>query len=92
MSIDVRLYATLRAISGERRVAVSDACTTVRCVVDDLVRRWPELDERLYDGDVLRPYVAVMVDGRDIRHLDGLATEITPGSELDIFPPVAGGL
>ncbi|SVD26471.1 uncharacterized protein METZ01_LOCUS379325, partial [marine metagenome] len=38
-----------------------------------------------------RPYVAVMVNGRDIRHTGGLETPLEPDAELDIFPPVAGG-
>ena len=91
MSIEVRLYATLRAIAGQRSVTVPEDCTTVRCVIDDLVTRWPELEERVYDDREMRPYVAVMVNGRDIRHLEGLDTPITSASELDIFPPVAGG-
>ena len=32
-----------------------------------------------------------MLNGRDIRHLDGLETQIPPNSDMDIFPPVAGG-
>lgn len=61
--------------------------------MDELISRWPELEERLYDEErEMRPYVAVMVDGRDIRHLGGLATTLDPGSELDVFPPVAGGM
>ena len=91
MVIEVRLYATLRAIAGERSVAVSDDCSTVRCVVDELISRWPDLDERLYEDRELRPYIALIVDGRDIRHLDGLATSISAGTEIDLFPPVAGG-
>ncbi len=92
MAIEVRLYATLRAIAGQRSVAVSDTCPDVRCVMDDLIARWPELEERLYDEErEMRPYVAVMVNGRDIRHLEGLATALDAASELDVFPPVAGG-
>ena len=91
MAIEVRLYATLRAITGQRSVAVSESCGSVRELVADLVARWPDLGERLYEGDALRPYVAVMVDGRDVRHLDGLDTVLDEDSELDIFPPVAGG-
>ena len=91
MAIEVRLYATLRAIAGERSVVVSDDCSTVRCVVDELISRWPDLSERLYEDRELRPYIALMVDGRDIRHLEGLATALTASSEIDLFPPVAGG-
>jgi sulfur-carrier protein len=91
--IEVRLYATLRAIAGQRSVAVSGSCTTVRDLLDELVERWPELEDRIYDEErEMRPYVAVMVDGRDIRHLEGLATALAADSELDVFPPVAGGM
>ncbi|MDA0366029.1 MAG: MoaD/ThiS family protein [Chloroflexi bacterium] len=73
-------------------MAVSDSCATVREALDELVERFPDLGPRLIaDDGTVRPFVAVMVDGRDIRHLDALATALSLTSELDIFPPVAGG-
>ena len=89
--MEVRVYATLRPIVGGRSIDVDAGCSTVREVIDHLIAQYPDLHGRLLDEDGVRQYVAVMVDGRDIRHLDGLDTAVVAGSELDIFPPVAGG-
>ncbi len=90
--MEVRVYATFRPIVGGRLVSVEAECATVRDVLSDLVRQYPALSERVFDeqGGV-REYVAIMVGGRDIRHLTGLDTPVSPERELDIFPPVAGG-
>ena len=88
----VRVYATLRPLVGGRSVDLDDGCATAGDVIKELIGRFPALSDRLLDPHgAVRPYVAIMVDGRDIRHVGGLHTAVGPDSELDIFPPVAGG-
>ncbi len=90
----IRLYATLRArADGERDVEIAwTPGASVGDVIRDLVARKPGLAGHILDarGGVV-PYVAVFIDGRDIRHLDGLRTALAAGDEIAIFPPVAGG-
>ncbi|HJM74974.1 MAG TPA: ubiquitin-like small modifier protein 1 [Dehalococcoidia bacterium] len=90
--MEIRLYATLRPIVGGRTVEVPNRCATIGDVLATLSDDYPDLAPHLLDDDgAMRPYVAVMVNGRDIRHLDGLQTAIGTDSGIDIFPPVAGG-
>lgn len=90
--IEAKLYATLRAIAGSKTVTLERQPDTVGAALEELSDRFPDLRAGLLDEDgAVRPFVAVMVDGRDIRHLDGLTTAIEDGVTLDIFPPVAGG-
>lgn len=91
--MEVRVYATLRPIVGGRLVRLPDsAASDVRSLIAALIERFPGLSERLLSEEgALRPYVAVMVDGRDVRHLGGLDARVAAGAEVDIFPPVAGG-
>ena len=89
----IRLYATLRQRAGTRDVEV--ACrngATVGDALRQLLDQRPALEGCIFDpeGRVV-PYVAVFVDGRDIRHLDGLATPLAEDDEIAVFPPVAGG-
>lgn len=90
----VRLYATLRAAAGGVPVVDVDwhAGATVGDVMRELVALQPALEGRILDerGGMV-PYVAVFVDGRDVRHLAGLATVLSPSDEIAVFPPVAGG-
>ncbi len=91
--MEIRVYATLRPIVGGRSVSLPDRDgATVAQVIDDLIARFPALRERLLsEAGEIRPYVAVMLDGRDVRHVGGLSATVPAGAEIDIFPPVAGG-
>ena len=88
----VRVYAALRPIVGDRVVEVGDA-PTVEALLRRLVAAYPALAGYLIDdAGAVRPHAVILVSGRDIRHLDGVATALDAGSEVDIFPPVAGGV
>ena len=45
----------------------------------------------MYDGDKLGAWVILLVNGHDLRHLQGLETPLRPEDVVSIFPPVAGG-
>ncbi len=90
--MEIRFYATLRPLVGGRSVQLDGSPPTVGAVIDRLIADHPALEERLIDeSGQVRRFVAVMLNGRDIRHLEGLETAIPPNSDMDIFPPVAGG-
>lgn len=90
--IEAKLYATFRAIADGNKSVEIEGASTVRDALDQLVVLYPGLREVFFDDEgAVRSYVAVMVNGRDIRHLDGLDSVIEDGATLDIFPPVAGG-
>ena len=90
--MQIRFYATLRPLVGGRSVDLSDPPDTVKGILERLACEYEGLQDQLFDEDgTVRRFVAIMVDGRDIRHIDGLESRVKPESELDIFPPVAGG-
>ena len=89
----VRLYAGLREAAGQRAFEVD---LSAGAVIGELLRRLialrPKLNGKILDQDGhVRQYVAVFVNGRDIRHLNGVETPVQPQDEIAIFPPVAGG-
>jgi len=43
------------------------------------------------EGDKVKEMVKILVNGRDVRELRGLETELSDGDCISIFPPVAGG-
>ena len=91
--MEVRFYATLRDIVGGRAVEVElQSGGTVRGLLTRLFEQHPDLQSRVVDeaGEIRRA-VNVFVNGRSIRYLNGLDTELRPDDELAIFPPVAGG-
>ncbi len=89
----VNFYATLRPLAGEKTVEFdlppgSTAGDLLRAVGE----RFPPIGALLWtETGELGDYIKVFVDGREIRHLQLLATPVPPGAEVDIFPPAAGG-
>jgi molybdopterin synthase sulfur carrier subunit len=89
----VRLYAGLREAAGQRDFEVDlPAGALIGELLKRLIALRPKLDGKILDENGHVPqYVAVFVNGRDIRHLNGLGTPVQPEDEIAIFPPVAGG-
>jgi sulfur-carrier protein len=87
----VRIPPTLRdQVHGEREVAADG--DTVRELLDDLMGRFPALRSQLVEDDELAPFVNVYVEGEDVRTLDGIDTEVRPGSTVILLPAMAGGV
>jgi molybdopterin synthase sulfur carrier subunit len=91
--MEIRLYATLRDIAGARTVSVrAGGAQTVGDVLRALVAEYPALRPSvLADDGQLVGHVAVMLEGRNVRFLEGLRTPLNGAEHLDIFPPVGGG-
>jgi len=84
----VWIPVTLRALAGgEETVRVAGA--TVREVIDALDARFPGIQERLCDGDGLRPGLAVVIDNQVSRA--GLWQPVGDESEVHFVPAIAGG-
>jgi molybdopterin synthase sulfur carrier subunit len=79
----VRIPPTLREqVDGERELVAEGE--TVGELLDDLMSRFPGLRPQL-------PFANVYVEGEDVRTLDGLETEVNPGSTVILLPAMAGG-
>ena len=91
MAVTVKLPTQLRDAAGGA-VSAQVEGGTVGEALEALYAEHAELRERVSDGDGgLRRFVNVFLDGEDIRFLDGLATPVPEGAELQILPAVAGG-
>ena len=79
----VRIPPTLREHAGGERELTAEG-DTVRELLDDLMSRFPALEHQL-------PFANVYVEGEDVRMLEGLDTEVKPGSTVILLPAMAGG-
>ena len=86
----IRIPPILRPDAGGNR-QVEAAGSTVREALEALVTEYPALRDRIFDGDQLPQFLNVFIDGSDIRLLDGLESEVTPGATVILLPAVAGG-
>jgi sulfur-carrier protein len=86
----IRIPPTLRTETGgaPRVEAEGD---NVRELLDDLTSRFPALRGQLWEEEDIAPFVNVYVEGEDVRTLDGLETEVRPGSTVILLPALAGG-
>lgn len=90
----IRLYATLRPLVGGKYVELpAEEGEPVGVILRRLVAEYPGLEGNLLtpDGQALLPHVQVFIAGRSVRDLQGLETQLPPGADLAVFPPVAGG-
>jgi molybdopterin converting factor small subunit len=86
----VRIPPVLRAEAGGSR-EVQAAGATVRELLDDLRTNLPALGDKIYDGEQIKPFVNVYLDGEDVRTLNGVDTAVEDGSTLILLPAMAGG-
>jgi len=90
MPVKIQIPTPMREQSGgNAEVAVSGG--TVKAALDDLIRQYPGLQTKLFDGGKLRPYVNVFVNDEDIRYLDEMNTTVADGQVVALIPAVAGG-
>jgi molybdopterin synthase sulfur carrier subunit len=86
----VRIPPTLREQAGGRREVAAEG-DTVRDLLEDLMGQFPGLRTQLVEDGDIAPFVNVYLEGEDVRTLDGLETEVTPGSTVILLPAMAGG-
>ena len=90
MAVKVEIPSPLREhTGGQTEVAVAGA--TVQAALDDLVRQFPSIGPKLFDGGKLRPYINVFLNDENIHHLQKLETPVKAGDEISIVPAIAGG-
>lgn len=89
----IGLYATLRKIAGTSHAEITvESGETVLDVLNALVERFPGLGQEFWDEEgSLANRIAVILNGRDISHLDGIETQVSSEDSMDVFPPVGGG-
>ncbi|MFB6086474.1 MAG: ubiquitin-like small modifier protein 1 [Halodesulfurarchaeum sp.] len=87
-----KLFADLAETAGEKRVAVDlGNGATAKDALEALFEVHPELRDRVLEDGAVVSHVNLLVDGEDVRGLDGLDTSLESAEELALFPPVSGG-
>jgi molybdopterin converting factor small subunit len=81
----------LRTSAGGQKLIEVDGAT-VGEALGALVAAYPDLRSRLLDdaGGINR-FVNVFVNETDVRHLQDLATPLSPGDTVLLLPAMAGG-
>lgn len=92
MRVKVEVYGSLRSVMGWKSVEIElGEASTLGQLLELLVEQKPEVKEMIFEGENLRDYLKVLVNGRDCRFLGGLRARLRDGSTVSIFPPAGGG-
>jgi len=91
VKVKVTLFGALAKTAGEKAVEIE--ALTLRDAVDRLIERYGEnFESKIYDerGKVRR-FVNIYINGKDIRFLNHLETQLNEGDNISIIPAVGGG-
>jgi molybdopterin synthase sulfur carrier subunit len=85
--VEVRVYLTLREKLGWKSKTLSLGRNKVKFseLLDELKDLKGVLEDFRYENFM------ILLNGRNIRLLDWLDTEVEEGDSIDIFPPAGGG-
>jgi len=92
VAIVVKLFANFREALGKGVVEVKNV-ENVEGLIEKLIQMERKLENEFYYPGTkeLVKTIQIMVNGKNIKNLDGLETSLKSGDEVAIFPPVAGG-
>jgi MoaD family protein len=93
MDIELRFFATVRQAVGSKTIEREfDDGADVGAVLRALEAEFDGLEGEILDDEgELRPQLSVLKNGREVVHMEGLATSLADGDAVSVFPPVAGG-
>lgn len=94
--VKIKLFANLREKAGTSELQLSGE--KVIDVLLSLTEKYPELEDLVFEkskGESETPVMCgsinVLINGNNVRHLEGLDTLLSEADELAILPPVSGG-
>jgi len=95
IAVKVRTILALKRIigSGEVDLTIPEGSTLEEVIATLVNRAGDELASQLYEpkSKTLRPYIRLMVNGRDIAFLNRMQTILQNEDEILMLPPVSGG-
>lgn len=90
MNVECVFFGPLREAVGEKTVVRDTDAETVGDLLAELEAAHPEMQSLVEDGELVSG-LAVTLNTRHVRHLDGLDTGLAEGDVLRLTPAVYGG-
>ena len=88
----IRYFADIRALAGTDEEEIGNVPPTVNALLTSLAAmKGAAFEKRVFEGGKLSSTIILLVDGRNILHLNGGETALKPDDVVAVFPMVAGG-
>ncbi|UCD99122.1 MAG: MoaD/ThiS family protein [Chloroflexota bacterium] len=91
----VSFYASLRQAAGQKSIEVPYANgLTVAELLREILQAVPLLEREIMDDDgQLHEHIHILVNGRDLRYLQGgLDKTLAEEDQVSLFPAISGGV
>ncbi len=90
--MEIQYFAMLRQVTGKSQEQWNRPAATLGDLMRDLTARYGTgFSTWLMVDGKMSQIAIIMVNGQDVRHLQGFETPLKPTDAIAIFPPVAGG-
>ncbi len=87
----IRFFANFRDVAGARELNWNGPVSTLDALIDGLCTQYGEpFQSILFKGDTLAPWIIILVNGQDYRHIKRPVL-LNADDTVCFFPPVAGG-
>lgn len=84
----IKFFATLRNITKTNEMVIEQE-GSIEDMLEIILKRYEDLRNVVYkNGNI---YIKILLNGRNIDFLNGLATHVDKKDTLYLFPPIAGG-
>ena len=93
ITVKVKFFATLKRITNQKEVEIRLVeGTKISQLMDILFKSFIDLKEEIFDNNnKTKDYIQILKNGRNIKYLNALNTQLEDADVISIFPPVAGG-
>jgi molybdopterin synthase sulfur carrier subunit len=87
----VKFFATIRDYTKTKEVE-ADCCGTLYELLIQLCESYgSNFRRKIFNGNEISSEIIILINGRNIVHLQGIDTVLSNEDEISIFPVVAGG-
>ena len=90
--VKIKFLARFKDIAGEKELEINyDG--EISTLIEILTEKYDKgFKEALFnENGELREYMKILINGEDVRNIDGLKTIVTENDEIVIFQTIAGG-